>query len=118
MQDFTVFVQYHTLDGKKILNINRAALKILGYESQEELAAGGFDLVAASIVVNAVPKTPPVSSSFRRTETFSTSRSTAKTRLNITVIAPFSSISKRERPGSFWTILAFYTVQSLRFTIC
>ncbi len=40
----------HTLDGKKILNINRAALKILGYESQEELAAGGFDLVAASIV--------------------------------------------------------------------
>ncbi len=27
-------------------------------------------------------------------------------------------VSERERPGSFWTILAFYTVQSLRFTIC
>ncbi len=39
----------HTLDGSRILNINRAALKILGYETQEELMADGFDLVAATI---------------------------------------------------------------------
>ncbi|MCM1046426.1 MAG: response regulator [Candidatus Gastranaerophilales bacterium] len=40
----------HTLDGSRVLNINRAALKILGYESQEELMADGFDLIAASVV--------------------------------------------------------------------
>ncbi len=39
----------HTLDGD-ILSINRAALKILGYESKEELMAAGFKMVAASVV--------------------------------------------------------------------
>ncbi|MCM1542089.1 MAG: ATP-binding protein [Blautia sp.] len=38
----------HTLDGSRILNINRAALKILGYETQEELLDDGFDLVSAT----------------------------------------------------------------------
>lgn len=40
----------HTLDGSRILSINRAALKILGYETQEEMIDDGFDLVAATIV--------------------------------------------------------------------
>ncbi len=40
----------HTVDGRQILSINRAALKILGYESQEELMAEGFNMVAASVV--------------------------------------------------------------------
>ena len=39
----------HTLDGD-ILSINRAALKILGYESKEELMADGFKMVAPTVV--------------------------------------------------------------------
>ncbi|MDE6749718.1 MAG: PAS domain S-box protein [Lachnospiraceae bacterium] len=39
----------HTLDGD-ILSINRAALKILGYESKEELIADGFKMVASTVV--------------------------------------------------------------------
>lgn len=39
----------HTVDGSQILRINRAALKILGFESQEELAQG-FDTVASSVL--------------------------------------------------------------------
>ena len=42
-------VMCHSLDGKKILSINQAALRILGYESLEELLADGFDLVANSV---------------------------------------------------------------------
>jgi PAS domain S-box-containing protein len=40
----------HTVDGSRILNINRAALKLLGYESQKELMADGFDLIAKSVI--------------------------------------------------------------------
>ncbi len=40
----------HSLDGTRILSINRAALQILGYETEEELMAGGFDMVAPSVV--------------------------------------------------------------------
>lgn len=40
----------HTMDGSRIIRINRAALKILGYESQEELMATGFDMIAESVV--------------------------------------------------------------------
>ena len=42
-------VMCHSVDGSRIISINRAALTILGYESQEELAADGFDMVAASV---------------------------------------------------------------------
>ena len=42
-------VMCHSLDGAKILSINRAALKILGYESQEEMMEQGFDMVAGSV---------------------------------------------------------------------
>ena len=42
-------VMCHTIDGKRILSINRAALKILGYESTEDMVADGFDMVASSV---------------------------------------------------------------------
>ncbi len=43
-------VMCHTLDGSSILSINRAALKILGYDSEEELMNDGFDMIARSVV--------------------------------------------------------------------
>ena len=43
-------VMCHTVDGSHILSINRAALEILGYKSQKELEADGFDMVASSVV--------------------------------------------------------------------
>ncbi len=43
-------VMCHSVDGARILSINRAALQILGYESQDELMADGFDMVAESVV--------------------------------------------------------------------
>ncbi|MCI8564702.1 MAG: response regulator [Lachnospiraceae bacterium] len=43
-------VMCHSVDGARIISINRAALTILGYESQEEMMAAGFDMVAASVV--------------------------------------------------------------------
>ena len=43
-------VMLHSEDGKQILSVNRAALKILGYDSKEELEAEGFDMVASSVL--------------------------------------------------------------------
>ena len=43
-------VMLHTEDGKEIISINRAALKILGYESKEELEANGFQMIAPSVM--------------------------------------------------------------------
>ncbi|MDE6626501.1 MAG: response regulator [Lachnospiraceae bacterium] len=43
-------VMCHTVDGSRILSINQAALKILGFDSQEELETAGFNMVAASVV--------------------------------------------------------------------
>ena len=40
----------HSMDGSRILSINRAALEILGYESKAELEKVGFDMIAASVV--------------------------------------------------------------------
>lgn len=40
----------HSLDGSRILSVNEAALKILGYESKEELLDKGFDMVASSVL--------------------------------------------------------------------
>lgn len=40
----------HSMDGGRILSINRAALKILGYESKSELEEQGFDMIAESVV--------------------------------------------------------------------
>ncbi|WP_251316069.1 response regulator [Flintibacter muris] len=40
----------HSLDGSRIISINRAALEILGYESEEAMKAAGFDMIASSVV--------------------------------------------------------------------
>ena len=40
----------HSLDGRKIISANSAALKILGYESVEELENAGFNMVADSVM--------------------------------------------------------------------
>ncbi len=40
----------HTEDGSRILSINRAALRILGYESQKEMAGNGFDMISPSVL--------------------------------------------------------------------
>ncbi len=40
----------HSIDGAQLFSINRAALEILGYESEEELLADGFDMVACSVI--------------------------------------------------------------------
>ena len=40
----------HSLDGTRILSVNRAALEILGYHSQEELCKDGFDTIATSVM--------------------------------------------------------------------
>ena len=41
-------VLHHPIDGR-ILSVNRAALEILGFQTQEEFAASGFDMVADSV---------------------------------------------------------------------
>ncbi len=40
----------HTVNGARVLSINKAALTILGYDSQEDLMAAGFDLIAMSVM--------------------------------------------------------------------
>lgn len=40
----------HSLDGKRIISANDAALKLLGYKSIEELVRDGFDMVAQSVL--------------------------------------------------------------------
>ncbi|MDE7361076.1 MAG: response regulator [Oscillospiraceae bacterium] len=40
----------HSLDGKRIISVNSAALNILGYKSLEELSESGFDMVAMSVL--------------------------------------------------------------------
>lgn len=40
----------HSLNDSRILNVNRAALKILGYETLDEMMADGFDIIAASVM--------------------------------------------------------------------
>lgn len=43
-------VMCHSIDGTQIISVNQAALRLLGYVSQEELMADGFDLIAKSVV--------------------------------------------------------------------
>lgn len=43
-------VMCHSVDGERILSVNRAALRILGYESREEMVTDGFDMVAESVL--------------------------------------------------------------------
>ena len=43
-------VMCHSVDGEHILSVNQAALRLLGYESKEELMTYGFDMVAESVL--------------------------------------------------------------------
>ncbi len=43
-------VMCHSLDGSRILSVNRAALEILGYETAEQMEADGFDMVAKTVL--------------------------------------------------------------------
>ena len=43
-------VMVHTLDGSQVLSINPAALEILGYSSREDMMAGGFHMMADSVL--------------------------------------------------------------------
>ena len=49
-------VIYHSVDGARVLSVNRAALEILGYKSREELLGSGFDMVAESVLDEDKPK--------------------------------------------------------------
>lgn len=40
----------HTVDGARVLSVNKAALKILGYDSRKELVKNGFDMVVSSVM--------------------------------------------------------------------
>lgn len=40
----------HTMDGKKIISINKSALEILGYDSAEEMALDNFDTVSMTVL--------------------------------------------------------------------
>ena len=46
----------HTLDGKRVLNANRAALSILGFSSEQEMMDAGFDMVAPTVVQEDQPR--------------------------------------------------------------
>lgn len=43
-------VMYHSMDGSHLISINRAALRLLDYASQEELVADGFKLIARTVM--------------------------------------------------------------------
>lgn len=46
----------HTVDGSRILNINHAALSMLGYSSVEEMMSDGFNLIATTVMEEDKPK--------------------------------------------------------------
>ncbi len=43
-------MMWHSLDGKEVLFINKTALRILGYETCDELMADGFNYIAKSVL--------------------------------------------------------------------
>lgn len=43
-------VMCHSIDGTQVISINQAALRLLGYESQEDLIGDGFDLIANTVI--------------------------------------------------------------------
>lgn len=46
----------HSLDGNRLIRVNQAALRILGYETQEEMEEDGFHMVAQSVVEEDKPR--------------------------------------------------------------
>jgi PAS domain S-box-containing protein len=49
-------IMCHSVDGKHVITINHAALKILGYQTKEELLQDGFLYVAQTVLVEDKPK--------------------------------------------------------------
>jgi len=49
-------VMCHSLDGRRLVSVNRAALKLLGYETKAEMLDDGFNLVAQSVLDEDKPK--------------------------------------------------------------
>jgi len=49
-------IMCHSLDGTRILSVNRAALEILGYATEGELMADGFHLIASSVIDEDKPR--------------------------------------------------------------
>ena len=43
-------VMCHTLDGSHVISVNRVALRLLGYSSQDEMEEEGFDMVASAVL--------------------------------------------------------------------
>ena len=46
----------HSMDGKRIIQVNEMALRILGYRSREELIDSGFDMIASSVMDEDKPR--------------------------------------------------------------
>lgn len=46
----------HSMDGKRIIQVNEMALRILGYHSREELMDSGFDMIASSVMDEDKPR--------------------------------------------------------------
>ena len=49
-------VMCHSIDGRDVISINRAALELLGYESREKLVEDGFTMVAQSVLDEDKPR--------------------------------------------------------------
>lgn len=56
----------HSLDGKRVFGINKAALDILGYENKNDLIFSGFNMIAASVIEEDKPKLNRAISSLKR----------------------------------------------------
>lgn len=46
----------HSLDGNRLIRVNQAALRLLGYETQEEMEKEGFHMVAQSVMEEDKPR--------------------------------------------------------------
>ena len=49
-------VMCHSVDGREVISINQAALRLLGYSSLEELTEDGFQMVAQSVLDEDKPR--------------------------------------------------------------
>ncbi len=49
-------IMCHSVDGSRIISVNRAALEILGYDSQDALEQDGFNMIAQSVLHEDKPK--------------------------------------------------------------
>ena len=49
-------IMCHSMDGSRIISVNRAALEILGYDSQDSLEQDGFNMIAQSVLNEDKPR--------------------------------------------------------------